>query len=137
MINSAIPSLADQVRALAAAAAELMRTACAVQHATPAAIRGAVNRRRILELLDREGPHSLARICAALNGRSDVDALSKSGAYHLADSMRQRGWLSYEIQERAGLPVGHRHPGIYAITPLGLAALNTMRQSPNQHGALT
>lgn len=141
MNTAAIPSMAEQVQAIAAAAAEQFIESCVrvgrdTSANNPAVKRAALHRRCILELLEPRAYLTVRRlregiVAAEADG---VDRhISRNAVYHLADDMRQRGWLSYEIPGRAGLPVGTGRIGSYRITDLGIAALNAMRtqtQSP-------
>ncbi|MFT3759015.1 hypothetical protein [Thauera sp.] len=98
-----IPTMPDQVRALTAHAAANLQELCAPVCNSPGQVRGAINRRRILALLDAGGPQTNSQACDVL-----ADLTFKSTQY-LFGAMCEQGWVSRHKPGRNRLPAVLQH----------------------------
>lgn len=125
-----LPSMADQVRAIAANAAARMRSAVVVSR-HPAAIRCAGRSRMILTLLEQGRAMDSYQLHAALAADPTADefgAISRKRIQNLASEMKSRGWLDAIVPPRIkGLPPAAGRAVLYRITETGHAALQAMR----------
>ena len=127
-MNSQLPSLAEQVRGLAAYAASLRGTAqsnsAARQSKHPAKLRAEAHRRGILQVLSAGAQLNARQLAAALSAAGHSVALGKverSTTYPPADDLARAGLLA---RGRGG----RGNAVIYSITAAGKQALTDARQ---------